>query len=76
VRGHQHRGAKFVGEVVQALEVPVGVGHVARFGGEAGGQRGRHVRADMRHRDQQRARALAETEWRFGGGEGHGGVNP
>jgi hypothetical protein len=76
VRGREHRGAQRVGEVVELLEVPVGVGHVARFVGEARGQRGRHMGADVRHRDEQRARALAKAEWRFGGGEGHGGVNP
>ena len=49
VGGDQHRGAQFVREVVQALQVPVGVGHLARLICEARRELRRHVGADLMH---------------------------
>ncbi|MCY1219687.1 hypothetical protein D9M72_316720 [compost metagenome] len=71
MRGDQHRGAEFAGKAVQAFQVPVGVGHGAGLGGEALRDRSRQVRADVRHRYQQRARAAMQGEGGGIGGEGH-----
>ena len=63
MRGDEHRSAERVGEVVQALEMPVGVGERARSRAVSRASIARrHVRADVRHRQQQRSRALAQAE--------------
>jgi hypothetical protein len=48
----EHRGTERVGEDVEPLKVPVGVGHVLRFGARAAGELRGQMGADMRHRDQ------------------------
>ena len=62
MRRDEHRSAEIVEEVVETVDVPVGVGQRDRRLGEPGANLRRDVGAGVRHRDEQRARAAAETE--------------
>src|SRR3954468_20252848 len=62
MRGDQHRSAQPVEEVVEALEVPVGVGQGARGGAQARREPLGHMRAGMWHRNDEGRRAGPEAE--------------
>ena len=77
MRGHEDGRPHIFRKRIEALHVPVGIGHLAGLIGEARGQRRRHVGACMGHGHQQRCSAGVKDKrrWRGIGHHKLGGMN-